>query len=229
MGPELLPILFGLGVAAVLIVGYLSHLSRKRRQQAFAAVAAHLGLTYTADDPFAIDSWGFALFGKGDGRGVENVLHGQTDGLHVRMFDYWYYERRSDGKGGSSKTYYRFTCAVTPIEAACAHLMVDEEGLLSRIAAALTLKDIQFESEGFNRRFHVRCDDPAFAHTFVDARMIAWMLAEPDGQVYEVMGDKLLLIRRQIDPAGLPDLLGSIRGFAGAVPRVVFSLYPWSG
>ncbi|HYJ61919.1 MAG TPA: hypothetical protein VE032_10695 [Actinomycetota bacterium] len=226
---QLIPILLGLGVFAVLAIAYASFRSGQRRQTAFTVFAAAHGLDYHVDDPFGIDGWGFALFQRGDGRGVENVLHGEWEGTPARAFDYWYYERTSDGDGGSSKTYHRFTCAVTPIEAACAHLVVEEEHVFSRLADLIAFQDIRFESEAFNRTFQVRCDDPPFAHAFIDARMIAWMLAQGEGQVYEILGDKLLLVRRTIEPEALGDLLGSVRSFAATVPRVVFSLYPRSG
>ncbi len=229
MDENLIPILLGLGIAAVLAVAYASYRAGKRRQAAFSAFGLAHGLTYYPEDPFGIADWPFEIFGKGDGRAVENVLHGEWHGAPVRAFDYWYYERSSDGKGGSSKTYYRFTCAVAPIEAACHHLTVDEENFLTRLADALTLRDIPFESEEFNRAFNVKSDDLAFAHAFIDARMIAWMLEQGDGVAYEVLGDKLLLIRRQIDAAMLEELLASIVGFRQAVPRVVFSLYPRTG
>ena len=226
---QLIPILLGLGVFAMAALVYAAARAGTKRRDAFAAFAAQHGLEFHPDDPFGIDTWGFALFQRGDGRGIENVLHGTWQGTPLRVFDYWYYERSTDANGGSSKSYSRFTCAVTPIEAACAHLVVDEEHLFSRFAELLTFEDIRFESEAFNRTFTVRCDDPAFAHAFIDARMIAWMLAQREGQVYEIMGDKLLVVRRTIDPEALVDLCETVPAFAAAVPRVVFSLYPHSG
>jgi hypothetical protein len=226
---SLIPILLGLGLALMLALAYAAYASRKRRNEAYAAFATRHGFERYADDPFGIAEWDFALFQRGDGRGVENVLHGSWRGTPVRAFDFWYYEESSDGKGHTSRSTYRFTCAVTPIEAACAHLVVDEEHLLSRLAGALTIKDIQFESEAFNRAFQVRSDDPAFAHAFIDARMISWMLGQGEGQAYEILGDKLMVVRRAIDPAELGGLLDTVTGFAEAVPRVVYSLYPRSG
>ena len=226
---EPIAIVLGLGVFLIAVLVYATYRSNQQRNQAFAGFAAHHGLEYFPDDPFGIDTWGFALFQRGDGRGVENVLHGTWQGTPIRAFDYWYYERSTDANGRSSKSYWRYTCAVTPIEAACAHLVVDEEHLFGRFADLLTFEDIRFESEAFNRTFQVRCDDPAFAHAFIDGRMIAWMLAQGEGQVYEIMGDKLLVVRRKIDAEALPGLCETVRAFAAAVPRVVFSLYPRSG
>jgi hypothetical protein len=222
-------ILFGLGVFVVLLLGYLASQHRQRRVAEFAAFAATTGLAFSPDDPFGIRDWAFALFHEGDGQGVENVLHGEWRGMPVRAFDFWYYERSSNGNGGTSKSYSRFTCAVTPIEAACAHLIIDEEHLLTRIADAVVSSDISFESEAFNRAFQVRCGDRSFATAFVDARMMDWMLAHAGQQGYEILGDKLMVVRRTIDPSHLPELLDAVCGFAATVPRVVFSLYPRSG
>jgi hypothetical protein len=59
--------------------------------------------------------------------------------------------------------------------------------------------------------------------------MISWMLGQGEGQAYEILGDKLMVVRRAIDPAELGGLLDTVTGFAEAVPRVVYSLYPRSG
>ena len=95
-------------VIAVLIVWFVYQAKRKRREALFVFASQH-GLEYSRQDPYSIDeSYGFALFKKGDGRGCENVLTGTWQGLPLREADYWYYDETSDGRGGHSRSYHYF-------------------------------------------------------------------------------------------------------------------------
>ena len=80
----------------------------------------------------------------------------------VTVFDYWYAEA-SAGDGHRSRRYRRHTCAVARVEAACAPLSIDEETILSRATASLGFRDVEVESEAFNRRFRLMCQDERFA------------------------------------------------------------------
>src|SRR5207245_6873385 len=95
MGFALLFVLVAAVAGGVVYVGYLV---KKKRREAFAVMAAQLGLQYSPADPFGILSEPFALFDKGDGRGVENVMWGVWQGIDLRGFDYWYYEESNDSK-----------------------------------------------------------------------------------------------------------------------------------
>src|SRR5262249_10928158 len=112
------------GVAAVGLVGYLSYLSTKKRPPGFQTMARQLGLDYSLQDTFGLLGYPFALFQKGDGRGIENVVSGTWQGLDVRAFDYWYYEESTDSNGHRSRSYSRFDCAIVPIPASCPALSI---------------------------------------------------------------------------------------------------------
>ncbi len=220
-----LPLIFvafiGLAIGAVV----LSYLAKKRRREGFALVATQLGMEYWPQDPFGLLSEPFALFRKGDGRGIENVLAGPYQSIDVKAFDYWYYDESTDGKGNTTKTYYRFDCVVVPIDAACSPLTIENENVFTRLADALSFHDIEFESEDFNRTFNVKSPDEKFANDFVDARMMQWLLQNGKGTAFEIMGDRLLTYRRKLSPMEIVTLLGISKAFLDHVPRVVYSLY----
>jgi hypothetical protein len=220
-----LPLIFvafiGLAIGAVV----LSYLAKKRRREGFALVATQLGMEYWPHDPFGLLSEPFALLQKGDGRGIENVLAGAYQSIDVKAFDYWYYDESTDGKGNTTKTYYRFDCVVVPIDAACSPLTIENENLLTRLADALSFHDIEFESEDFNRAFNVKSPDKKFANDFVDARMMQWLLQSGKGTAFEIMGDRLLTYRRKFSPMEIVTLFGISKAFLDHVPRVVYSLY----
>jgi hypothetical protein len=225
----LLPLLF-VAVGAAVIGGIVwGYYAKRKRAETFRTMATQLGLSYAPEDPFGTLGWPFALFQRGDGQGVENVLWGTWQGVELTAFDFWYYEESTDSKGNSSRSYRRFDCAITTIDAACSHLTIDHENLLSRIAGALSLKDLQFESDEFNRAFKVNSKDERFAYAFVDARMMRWLIEHAEGYAFEVLGDRLLIAGPKIQPMAFLPLLGTLKTFRDQVPRAVFSLYPKSG
>ena len=215
-----------LGLVVVAGAAYLSYLAKQRRREAFATMAQQLGLSYSMQDPFGLLSEQFALFSKGDGQGMENVVYGVWQGIDLRAFDFWYFERTSDGKGGSSKTYYRFDCAIVPIDAACMRLTITHENVLTRLADALSFHDIEFESEDFNKAYNVRSADKKFANDLIDARMMQWLLADGRGYSFEIIGSEVLCYTSKIAPLAFVPLLGTAKGFLEHVPEVVHSLYP---
>jgi hypothetical protein len=200
-------------------------IDRKRREE-FMLVAARLGLAYERDDPFDTVDLPFALFSRGEGRGTENVLHGTAAGMKVRLFDYWYYEEVHNPKGPNTRSYHRSSCALGWFDADCPHLSLAREGFLSRIADKIGFRDIEFESEEFNRAWQVVGEDRRFAYAFVDARMMEWLLDEGDVCSYEVVGPLLLCSTDRLKPAEFETLFEVLRRFRSKVPDVVASLYP---
>jgi hypothetical protein len=211
-------------VAAGLI--YYQHQLKLQRQSEMRSLAFGHRLDFSLDDPFDTLSEPFSLLQKGDGRGVENVMWGFWQGLEIRAFDYWYYEESSDSKGHRSKSYYRFDCLIAPLDARCPQLQISEENLFTRLAGALTFRDIEFESEEFNRRFHVKGPDERFATAFCDARMMDWLLRHGERYAFEVVGDLLLCWTKRVPPAEMVHLMGTAKTFREQIPAVVRSLYP---
>jgi hypothetical protein len=219
----LLVVLFVLVAAGIAVYSYHAKLQRQRE---LGALAFAQGLDFAVEDPFGTLAEPFSLFDRGDGRGIENVLWGTWHGLEIRAFDYWYYDESSDSNGRRSRSYHRFDCVLTAVDALCPRLQIAEENVLTRLADAVALHDLRFESEEFNRRFTVRSPDPRFASAFCDARMMAWLLAHGDGHAFEVVGDRILSWCRRVDPGAIVHLLGTARAFRERVPTVVSSLYP---
>ena len=216
-------ILLGLLVVAA---AYLSHYFRKKRREELALMARQLGLEFSSDDPFHTLGYPFALLTRGDGRGVENVMWGAWQDIPVRQFDYWYYEESTDSEGRRSRTYRRFSCAVTEIDAACSHLTISRENLFTALADRIGLRDIEFESDEFNGRFNVKSQDRKFANDLVDARMMRYLLAADAAFEFEICGRWLLCFSKKRRPTELIPLLGTLHGFRSQVPSVVYELYP---
>lgn len=212
--------LVGLGVAIYKFV------STQRRREAFALLAAELGFDYSRHDPFGLVHLPFSLFAEGDGRGVENVLAGERDDRPVKLFDYWYYDEHRDQDGDVQRTYHRFSCALTVIPASCPPLAVEPEGLWSRLKDHLGFRDVEMESEEFNRRFEVQGEDRRLATALLAPAMMEWLMAHADDCRYEVLGNQLLCASSRRRPEDLTWLLGQLEGFRIRVPSVVAELYP---
>ncbi len=215
-----------LAVVAVGGVAYASWYLKQKRIKDLAAAARQLGLEFSAQDSVGCLGFPFALLGKGDGRGAENVMWGTWQGSALTEFDYWYYEESTDSKGNRSKTYYRFSCAMTEIEAACSHLTLERENVFTRIADHIGLHDIEFESDEFNRAFNVKAKDRKFANDLLDARMMQWLVGVEHAFQFESSGRFVLAYSKRRSPTELIPLLGTLQQFVQHVPHVVYDLYP---
>ncbi len=205
---------------------YGSWYFKKKRRDELAQFASQYQLTYSKEDPFGLlDQYPFQLFAKGDGRGCENVLAGAWQGLMVKEADYWYYDESTDSKGQRSKTYHRFSSIVVDLALSAPYVTVMKENLLTLAADHLGLKDIDFESEQFNRAFNVKCPDKEFAFKLIDARMEQFLLDTGGAYSFEFAPGSVLVYCRRLAPTSLVPLFGIAKGFVDHVPRLVWNEY----
>jgi hypothetical protein len=204
---------------------YLSYYLKKKRRQELALAAKQFGFQYSDTDPFSLVSLPFHLLTLGDGRGTENVMWGSWQGTDLKEFDYWYYTESTDSKGNTTRSYHRFSCAVTDLPMHCAHLTLQREGFFTRMADHLGFHDIEFESEEFNRSFQVTCPDRKFANDVIDSRMMQWLLSAQERWGYELSSNHLLCYSKRLRPIELTPLLGGLKEFRDHIPRVAWSLY----
>ena len=222
----MLPLLI-IGLLALAAAGaYWGWYQKKKRREGLAFAARQLGLRYSQEDVQGCLGLPFALLRRGDGRGTENVLWGTWQQMELREFDYWYYEESTDAQGHRTKTYSHYSCAVTEIPAVCSPLTIDRENLFTRIADAIGLEDIAFETEEFNDAFNVKSKDRKFANDLIDPRMMRWLLSTRSEFAFEACGPWLLCFSKRRKPLEIVPLLGTLKGFRDQVPRVLYELYP---
>jgi hypothetical protein len=213
-----------LGVILVGGVGLIAYYARKRRIQEWQQTAAHLGFQFSTEDPFDLLNLPFALFRRGDGRGTENVVWGQKNGVEIKAFEFWDYTESSDTKGGRSRSYEHFSCSLLPVDAYCPHTTIAPEGFFSRMGRALGFHDIEFESEDFNRAWKVESANPKFANYLVDARMMQWLL-ENKGWRFELSDRWMLTYRGRVRPREIWNVIEAAREFHMKVPKVIGETY----
>lgn len=218
--------LFVLVVLALALGAYLQYRVRQARIAAVAAVARRIGFVFLQHDTDHVVDMPFGLFKRGDGRRVELVISGEHNGLPLRIFDYWYYDETSDGRGGRSRSYHRFTCALLTLPAACPPLRITHEDFLTRLGDHLGLHDVELEYDDFNRRFRVKCNDQKFAFALLDGQMMQWLLDSDHFECVEIVGPWALLAGGKADPARWLDLGTWLDQFHAHVPPVVYTTYP---
>ena len=221
--------IFALFALVAVVAAGISYYQKKKRREELALLARQLGLEYSAQDTVGCLGYPFRLLTLGDGRGTENVLSGTWQEMSLREFDYWYYEESTDSKGHRTRSYSRFSCAVTEVELAMSHLMLERENVFTRLADHFALKDIEFESEEFNEAFNVKSADRRFANDLLDARMLQWMLTVDGAFEFEVSAKWILCYSKKRAPMELTPLLGTAKAFREHIPRVVYELYGPSG
>jgi hypothetical protein len=210
-------------LATGLVVGFVVVLvaMRKRpRRDAMRDEARRLGLEWSPTDPFDLLDTPFALFrwSRAAAAEFDNVLRGSWHGLEARVFDYAY------ARGEQRER--RLSCALVAIPGGWPSTVIRPEGATTTLADHVGMPDVEFESEAFNRAFDVRSDDPRFASAALDARMMDWLLERGNGWGFEIRGRWILGYRDQVQPWEIGDVLATLEGFLGRIPRAVRSLYP---
>lgn len=209
--------------AVALALWWINHEAARRRRLRFQAVAAQLGLEYHPVDPFDTVHLPFDGFDRGHSERVENVLVGRgPGGREVRAFDYRY----TTGSG-KNQTTHLLTGVLTATGAdAWPHLRLAPENFFTRAGDSLGFRDLELESEEFNRAYEVRGDDRRFATAFLDPQMMQHLLAAGIADAVEVRGPWILHLYPRRDPEQLVATVQHATALLERIPPLVWELYP---
>jgi len=195
MSSSLVPVIIVLVIAAAIAIAMYAAKVERERKAAFAAVAARRGWTFDPQgDPRWIDAFSENPFSVGHARRVGCALTGSDRDRNVAAFDYTYFTTEtsttSDGKGGTTTTTreqaHHFRVAVVATGLSGPALSLGGENWLIRAFDAIGGGDIDFESETFNRRFRVHCNDRKFAYDVITQQTMDALLAfQPERLVWE--------------------------------------------
>ena len=219
-------LLLAILVAALILAVALSAYLYYQREAAFARLATSLGLRFSQRDESSVRQLGFPLFHEGRGTESSNLVSGTLQGMPVAAFDFAYWTEVRDSKGFTHRQYHRFLCAVTDIAPACPPLIIEHRGLIGRVAGALGLDGVQFESDDFDKAYRVICGDRRFATALVDPAMMAWLLDAPSPVAFQTAGTHLLVVSTDRRPEAIPGLFHALVDFRAHIPAMVASDYP---
>jgi len=220
MSPLLPFVGFAVVAAAVLWYGWYS---AKKRRELFHGFALSQGWTWVARD----DSWAERFsgdpFGQGDDRKACNVLSGAFRERPMVAFDYSYETHSTDSQGHRSTTTHSYAICALALPAPLPTFELVPEGFLGRVGTMLGMQDIELESEDFNRRFRVRCDEPKLAYDLLPARTMQALLTRPALHVRLRGNDALCWEDGSHSPSELLARLDTLSTLLDGVPSYVWS------
>lgn len=170
-----------------------------------------LGLRSVPEGEAVLLGLPFALLGR-PGAVASEVAAGTWRGAEVRVFDLEI--ARTAELGGPT----RFTCALVPLPFSAPHLVVEPTAFLTPPQERSSLPACRPASERVAAAFDVRCEDPAFARSFLGDRVSAWLLGEEERVGFELRGSAALLYRPWVPAEDRDLVLDPVAAFLAAVP-----------
>jgi hypothetical protein len=195
----------------------------KKRRELFRSFAAGQGWRWIERDDSWTDRFQGTPFQEGDHREVINVLDGTFRGRPMIAFDYSYQTHSTDSKGNRTTTTHRFAICSLAMPAALPSFELVPEGFLGRVGTMLGMQDIELESEDFNRRFRVRCDDAKLAYDVLPPRTMEALLARPALHVRLYGADALCWESGAHSPSELLARLDTLSALLDGVPSYVWN------
>jgi len=160
---------------------------------------------------------GFEPFGTGNRPKAVNICYGIINLIEWTLFDYSYTVTRSNGKTTSTVT-YSFGVVAARIDYRLPSLTLGRESFMTRLFGA---KDMNFEVEEFNQRYHVQTDDPAHSSQVINPAMIEYLLSLPVLS-WQLTGNQILIaLNSEQEPSKLFQIREVIEGFLHRVPDFV--------
>ncbi len=192
------------------------------------STAQAAGLQFSDSDDNQYDALGLSLFTKGDKRSWNHAMWMPANPTGARVFEYEYTTYSTDSKGNRTSSTTHHTVTLFDVNANCANLTIGPENIATRFADHVGMRDIEFESEEFNRAFNVKCPDRQFASALCDAQMMQWLMDHGRPIHFELHGGFGVAYTGRLKPGELPGLLTLGQQFRAAIPTVVTSLFPRS-
>jgi hypothetical protein len=235
IGVFMIPLFMALVVILAIVVSIFAARQKKKRREQIGQFAQRHGFQMLAEEPAGCLTGGlfgsgrsgpgaqliqmfegFEPFGVGDSRLTDMVVLGGTADRTFYFFDYQY----STGSGKNRSTHH-FGIAAVRVPCLFKRLSLRPEGFFDRFGAALGFKDIQFEMEEFNRRYHVQADDEKAAFDLVHPGMIDYLMSVPERH-WQLLGNYMLVHRTgPYNAIELEEVMTDMGGFLDLIPEYV--------
>jgi len=174
---------------ALLVPGLLvaTAYAQYRRARGLAEFAQQKGLSFCEESPehTLVRFAQFNIFAEPEISKTYNLLSGEYREREISAFDCELFVERSKKRqflGPFGFVYFgpvQFSVVAATLPASCPSFSIRPEGKLDKLAAAVGLEDIDFESDEFSRKFFVKSKDKKFAYAVVNARVMELVLANP--------------------------------------------------
>lgn len=242
-----LVLFFLVGVALLGLTWWLNEIARKAeeaRQRQIFDLAESLGFEFfpggvpetgglfgSSGDArvsrFLAQFQGLHPFDEGHSPRVVYALVGDRDGTHWMLFEYEYRVTRSDGKRTTTTTYHH-TIVAAQCPVYLPEMVLAEENLFTKLGSVFAGRDLQFESEEFNQRYHVKGEDERGIYDVLHPQMMEYLLGLPT-QSWQIRGPLIVhTYARRMDPSLLAGLMAPIEGFIERIPAFVREDRGWT-
>ena len=208
-------------IIAVLLVGGVAVAAavfEQRRRKELEAFAGRVGMSFTPGDAGHVYSRleDFTPFGQGSSRRASNLLRGRRGEVDWEFFDYRY----TTGSGKNRRT-HRYGIAVANVGLVFPRMTIRPEGMFDKIASLAGFDDLNFESEAFSRRYHVKGEDRRRVYELIHPRMMEYLLGVPPTHWQFGPGVILLIRGGHYNPAQIEHAIAVVEGFLARVPSFV--------
>jgi len=214
-----------LAIVVIVIIVIAGAVAARKRREAMAALAGRLGLRFYPDKDYGLARQ-YRFLDKlraGSNRYAFNILSGTYRDYEVAAFDFHYETHSTSSKGHRQTHHHYFSFFMLQLPAVFPELTIGKEGFFSKIAQAVGYDDIDFESHEFSRLFCVRSHDKKFAYDVCNARMIEYLLTQPD-LTLEIEGSVLgLFFRRRLKPEQIEANLDRLIRVRSFMPDYLFT------
>lgn len=208
-------------IVALLVLLYgLQARSRVRRRREVQVVARRLGYQFFAlqgsggfpsgwaRPELAAMLNGFWPFGQGFGRVADNVVVVEKGERTFYLFDYTF---------STGRISYACGIAAVRVPLSFKGLVARPEGSFDRLGE----KDLQFDSQEFNRRYRVTAVDEKFARELIHPGLIEYLMRIEPRQ-WQLAGPYLVIARIGIfKTAQFDEVIEDIDGFLDLIPEKV--------
>lgn len=193
-GLDVMTLMYWLLLGGVAVAAGLAPYLRGRRRAALAKLAKELGWQLKPDNDYSLRGYRrFHVFCRWPyGHGSNTLLGRVKVGKRtyaVQMGDYNSGSRTRPGTDAIRHLSYLLVMVPFP---AMPDLEIRREALLDKAADAAGLDDIDFESDEFSRRYHVKSPQKRFAYDLVHPRMMEFLL-RVDAPAVQIR-DRLVLL-----------------------------------
>jgi len=216
--PTVFILLFAFVIAIVVLVAVVQAQAKKKREQELADYAQRKGFTLYPNEEQGCGGFmtgfssggsvfgnsdfigggdvsaklgamfqGFSPFGKGYSRVISNAVIGGLPWGTFYTFDYRYVTG-----AGKSRQEHRCGIAAFRVPLNFVKLELRPEGFMDALGGVLGLRDIQFESDEFNREYHVTSANDRFAFDVLHPGMMEFLLSLPKLN-WQLMGPYIVL------------------------------------
>lgn len=197
-------------VGIVLAIGSLGLLwwrSEKQRTEQFEQIAQDLGLPYfpKGDSSLQEGLSHFHLFSQGRSRKIRNMMHGESSGVQLAIFDYRY----TVGGGNNSRTYKQSVVYFQSPALSLPQFAVRPEGFFHKVGGAFGYQDIDFESHPeFSKTYLLRGENESAIRECFDDDLLTFFETQSKISV-EGVGDQLMFYRsgKRIKPGEIQQFM----------------------